>query len=170
METIGLTELFDTTKFKDKIKIHRTKTSRLLGIDYGTKKLGLSTSDCGFQIAFPYKTLIGDWNNVENLVSVLCKIIEDNNIIGIVIGFPLKSDGTQHDNCKTILALVKQLNSVYQEKKPILLVDERFSTRYVNQTINNSKKNTKKVKFKSSYDDDKSATVLLNGVLSVMNG
>ena len=169
MQTANKAELFNIEAFKNNVIKHKNTAKKILGVDFGTKKLGLSISDCSFQIAFPHKTLIGNWNNVENLVFVLCKIIDDNNIIGIVMGFPLKPDMTQHNNCKIILALVEQLDKIYQNNKYILLVDERFSTKYVDQTINNGKKNTKKPKFKSSYDDDKVATALLNDILSMLD-
>ena len=149
---------------------------RILGIDFGTKKIGVAVGDIDLQIAFPKEVLIGDWLKVLNTVDTIFNLYEKYNTKAIVIGFPKKLNGELHKNCEYIFEIEKHL-----EKKNILtlLFDERFSTK---MTTNYSKleqqrriinyKNNKQnniIKNKEKYDDNKSASIILQDVLKIIN-
>ena len=97
--------------------------SRFLGIDYGSKRVGLAISDRSNIIAKPYKTLI---NKSENdLLNQIEIIIRDNNIKLIVIGLPLNMSGNDTIQTKSVRRFKKALLTM---GLPIVFEDERLSS------------------------------------------
>ena len=97
--------------------------SRFLGIDYGSKRVGLAISDRSNIIAKPYKTLI---NKSENdLLNQIEIIIRDNNIKLIVIGLPLNMSGNDTIQTKSVRRFKKALLTI---GLPIVFEDERLSS------------------------------------------
>ena len=80
-------------------KILNTK-SRLIGVDMGTKKVGISISDENRKIATPLKTI--DYKNIEYLGNEIQKIVKDSGIDAIIFGNPLNMDGTKGSATQSI--------------------------------------------------------------------
>ena len=96
---------------------------RCIGIDLGTKRVGLALSDSLNIIASPFKTLTFIDN--DDLVSKLSDIINDNNVKTIILGLPLNMIGVDTEQTKkvrTFKASLAKLNI------PILYEDERLSS------------------------------------------
>ena len=97
--------------------------SRFLGIDYGSKRVGLAISDKSNIIAKPYKTLI---NKSENdLLNQIDTIIKDKNIKLIVIGLPLNMSGKDSSQTKSVRKFKETLDGI---GLPIVFEDERLSS------------------------------------------
>ena len=97
--------------------------SRFLGIDYGSKRVGLAISDRSNIIAKPYKTLI---NKSENdLLNQIKTIIRENNIKLIVIGLPLNMSGNDTIQTKSVRRFKEALLAI---GLPIVFEDERLSS------------------------------------------
>ena len=80
--------MLDIEDFKKKIN----EKSRLMGIDPGKRRIGISICDENQKIATPHKNLIK--KDINTLCSELEKIIKDFNIKGLVIGNPINLDGS----------------------------------------------------------------------------
>ena len=65
----------------DELKVQLDNKSRLLGIDMGTKRIGVSICDENRKIATPYETI--HFTNLNNLISRVKEIILENNIKGV---------------------------------------------------------------------------------------
>ena len=76
----------------DALKDKLDNNSRLLGLDLGSKRIGVSVCDDRRKIATPYKTI--QFTNIENLSSELSNITKENNISVIIVGNPLNMDGS----------------------------------------------------------------------------
>ena len=76
----------------DELKLKINKNSRLIGLDLGSKRIGVSISDEKRLIATPLKTI--NISNQSNFIFELNKIINENRIEGIIVGDPLNMDGT----------------------------------------------------------------------------
>ena len=90
-------------EFKKKI----TKKSRLIGLDLGSKRIGVSICDDKQSIATPFKTIQKD--NFNKLIDDLKTIINDNKIAGIIVGDPINMDGTKGPSSQSIRMFVKIL-------------------------------------------------------------
>ena len=99
---------------------------RYLGLDLGTKTLGLSLSDETYTIANTLKVIRYKENDYKYLIDELKKIIDEYNVVKIVLGFPKNMNNTVGDHGKMTLEFRELL-----EKKlniDVILQDERLST------------------------------------------
>ena len=106
----------------------------LLGIDPGTKNIGLAISDVSKTIATPLDVL----TNVKykNLVNYIKNIQHSNGLSGIVIGYPVNMDGTVGPKAQSSNSLADNLFK--DINLPILLWDERLSTLAVEKMLINA--------------------------------
>ena len=142
-------------------KILNTK-SRLIGVDMGTKKVGISISDENRKIATPFKTI--DYKNIEYLGNEIQKIVKDTGIDAIIFGNPLNMDGTKGSATQSIKDKIKLLSDKID--LPMFLWDERLSTvgafNLSSQLDINVSKRVKNI-------DKNAATFILQGVLDYLN-
>ena len=107
-------------EFKNKI----TKKSRLIGLDLGSKRIGLAICDDQQSIATPFKTIEREVFN--NLINELKLIIKENNIEGIVVGNPINMDGSIGSSAQSVKDTCKKI--LENIDIPLCLWDERLST------------------------------------------
>ena len=105
---------------KDKIE----NNSRLLGLDMGSKRIGVSICDDRRKIATPFKTI--EFINIENLIFDLSNIVKENDIFGIIIGNPVNMDGSFGKSAQSIQDRAKLIGK--KINIPVCLWDERLST------------------------------------------
>ena len=98
---------------KDEFKI-----TNFLGIDWGSKRIGLAIGDSETKIASPYKT-------VGELTEIL-DIIKNEEIGGLVIGRPFKMSGDKREISSQYLSFLNQLKE--KIRLPLLEIDERLSS------------------------------------------
>ncbi len=99
---------------------------RCLGMDLGTKTLGLAMSDKSNMIASPYKVLRWDGENYEMLFAELDSIIKDNLITDLVLGLPKNMNNTLGFAAERSLKFKEALESRYNMN--VTMIDERLST------------------------------------------
>lgn len=97
---------------------------KCLGMDLGTKTLGLATSDKLGLIASPYKTL--KYDDVNKLVEEVIRIIDELHIEVLVLGYPKNMNNTLGEAVTRTIAFKELLES--RVSMPINLIDERLST------------------------------------------
>ena len=135
---------------------------RLIGLDLGSKRIGVSICDEKQLIATPLKTI--SRNTLNELISELKEIIHENNIKGIIIGSPLNMDGSSGRSVQS----VKDTSQKIQENIniPICLWDERLSTvgafNLSSQLDINVSKREKKI-------DENAAAFILQGAIDFLN-
>ncbi len=107
-------------EFKNKL----SSGSRLLGIDLGTKRIGIAISDYNQKIATPLQTL--DKSKHDKLIDELESIITEYDIKGIIIGNPINMDGTYGKSSQSAKDIAINISSKIDI--PVSLWDERLST------------------------------------------
>ena len=146
----------------DELKVQLDNKSRLLGIDMGSKRIGVSICDENRKIATPYETI--RFTNLNNLISRVKEIILENNIKGIIVGLPLNMDGTEGPSAQSVKDKIKLIGK--EIIVPIVLWDERLSTvgsfNLSSQLDINVSKRVKNI-------DQNSATFILQGVLEFLS-
>jgi len=108
----------------DEFKNKLSSGSRLLGIDLGTKRIGIAISDYNQKIATPLQTL--DKSKQGKLIDELEIIITENDIKGIIIGNPINMDGTYGKSSQSAKDIA--INISNKIDIPVSLWDERLST------------------------------------------
>lgn len=107
----------------------RPKSCRLLGLDVGKKTLGLAISDINHNIATPLHTITR--KKFSKDILELKKVIDEYEVGGYVIGYPLNMDGSEGPRCESIRHFAEELvnNPQIMGMNPwIALWDERLST------------------------------------------
>ena len=107
-------------EFKNKL----SSGSRLLGIDLGTKRIGIAISDYNQKVATPLQTL--EKSKQAKLIDALESIIAEYNIRGIIIGNPINMDGTYGKSSQSAKDIA--INISNKIDIPVSLWDERLST------------------------------------------
>ena len=146
--------MLDIEDFKKKLD----KKSRLMGIDPGRKRVGIAISDENKIIATPYTTIIK--NKYSDFVEEIIKVVEENQIKGIIIGNPLNMDGTTSQSSQSAKDLAINLSKDVTEN--VTLWDERLSSQGAFNLSNDLASNTTK---KVSKLDENSAQFILQGAL-----
>lgn len=100
---------------------------RYLGLDLGTRTLGISISDTTLTIASAYKTVRFDENDYNSLIPILKNIIEENNVSKIILGYPKNMNNTIGDRANTTMEFKNMLEENLNIE--VLLQDERLSTK-----------------------------------------
>ena len=104
-------------------KKHSNKI-RLIGLDLGAKRVGVSICDEKQSIATPYKTLIKKDSN--QLINEIKEIIDQNDIKGIIIGNPINMDGSIGKSSQSAKDVANNISKSINI--PVCLWDERLST------------------------------------------
>ena len=99
---------------------------RYLGLDLGTRTLGISLSDSTFTIASTLKTIRFLENDYDSLIIELDKIIKEYNVCKIVLGYPKNMNNTIGERCETTLKFKEKLEEVFNIE--VVLQDERLTT------------------------------------------
>ena len=146
----------------EEFKKKHSDKCRLIGLDLGSKRIGVSICDEKQLIATPLKTI--NRNSLNELISELKVIIDENNIKGIIIGNPLNMDGSSGRSAQS----VKDTSQKIEENIniPICLWDERLSTvgafNLSSQLDINVSKREKKI-------DENAAAFILQGAIDFLN-
>ena len=146
----------------DEFKKKHSDKCRLIGLDLGSKRIGVSICDEKQLIATPLKTI--NRNSLHELISELKVIIDENDIKGIVIGNPLNMDGSPSRSTQS----AKDTSQKIEENIniPICLWDERLSTvgafNLSSQLDINVSKREKKI-------DENAAAFILQGAIDFLN-
>ena len=146
----------------EEFKKKHSDKCRLIGLDLGSKRIGVSICDEKQLIATPLKTI--NRNPLHKLILELKVIIDENDIKGIVIGNPLNMDGSSGRSAQS----VKDTSQKIEENIniPICLWDERLSTvgafNLSSQLDINVSKREKKI-------DENAAAFILQGAIDFLN-
>ena len=95
----------------------------LLGLDPGTKTIGLALCDAGWRFASPDKTIIR--RKFRDDKAEIVAVVAARNVRGLVIGLPLNMDGSDSPRAQAARAMARNLADL---GLPTLMWDERWST------------------------------------------
>jgi putative Holliday junction resolvase len=134
----------------------------ILGIDYGSKRMGLAVSDLSKTIATSYKILYRQ--NIKNDLADLERVIKEKEIGAIVMGLPLQMNGEEGEIAAEVRKFAEKLEENFS--LPILLWDERLSSSAVEsfliKEVDLSRKKRAKVL------DASAAAYILQGALDAL--
>ena len=135
---------------------------RLIGLDLGSKRIGISICDEKQSIATPFKTI--NKTNINDLVSQLKEIINENNIKGIIIGNPINMDGSLGKSSQSVKDTSNNIAKLID--LPICLWDERLSTVGAFNISSQLDVNPNK---REKYIDQNAAAFILQGAIDYLN-
>ena len=122
---------------------------RLMGIDYGTKKVGIAFTDEGANMAFPHTVV----PNTPKLLDVIMGLITEKQVKAVVIGHSLNKDGKPNAVHAAVEALM--LDITLQTGLPVHLEPEQFTTQAALQ-----------LQGRTAATDASAAALILDGYLT----
>ena len=131
----------------DEFLLNILPKKRLLGIDHGTKTLGIAVSNSDWTIATAVSTI--KRKKLKSDIQQLISIFDQYEITGLVMGWPLNMDGSIGPRCDSVRDFTISMLSIVD--LPVLLQDERLSTMAVERPMINEDLSRKKRKLRKDY-------------------
>ena len=146
----------------EEFKKKQSEKCRLIGLDLGSKRIGVSICDEKQLIATPYKTIHKSKNN--ELIKELKNIIQENDIKAIIIGYPLNMDGSLGSSAQSVNDVSKNIDN--EIDVDVCLWDERLSTV---GAFNLSSQLDVNVSKREKNIDQNAAAFILQGAIDYLN-
>ncbi len=135
---------------------------RVLGLDYGSKTVGVAISDLTNTIATPLETIVRqDEKSIKKTVKRIETIIKSEKIGKIILGYPLNMNGTVGERCEKTTEFKERLERNFKRVE-VILRDERLSTSFASMILDTAE--VKKHKQKKVVDKV-AASFILQGYL-----
>ena len=135
----------------------------LLGLDLGTKTIGIATCDAGWRYATAGKTI--ERSKFTKDCGKLREIVTERAIKGLVIGLPRNMDGTEGPRAQASRAYARNLSQALD--LPVLLWDERWSTSSAESAMIGQDMSRAK---RAERIDSHAAAVILQGAIDALAG
>ena len=146
----------------EEFKKKQSEKCRLIGLDLGSKRIGVSICDEKQLIATPYKTIHKSKNN--ELIKELKNIIQENDIKAIFIGYPLNMDGSAGSSAQSVNDVSKNIDK--EIDVDVCFWDERLSTV---GAFNLSSQLDVNVSKREKNIDQNAAAFILQGAIDYLN-
>ena len=147
--------ILSTTEFKQSVN----QGQRIMGLDLGTKTIGVALSDVSHMIASPLETVRR--KKFRDDSARLQNITEEHEVGGIFLGLPVSMDGTEGPRCQSTRAFADNMLGVLDI--PVTFWDERLSTSAVERMLVNDVDMTRKRR--GEVIDKLAAVYILQGFL-----
>ena len=146
----------------EELKKKQSETSRLIGLDLGSKRIGVSICDEKQSIATPFKTI--NKTNTNELIKQLQEIINEYSVKGIIIGNPINMNGSLGRSAQSVNDVSSNIDKAIDVD--VCLWDERLSTvgafNLSSQLDTNVSKREKNI-------DQNAAAFILQGAIDFLN-
>ena len=139
---------------------------RVMGLDYGSKTIGVAISDELGLTAQPFETIERSGENkLRRSLARISEIVKEKNIRKIVVGLPVNMSGENGERVALTLAFVEKLKS--RVDVPIIMQDERLTTIEADEILDESgvKKQDRK-----QFIDQIAAGIILREYMEKENG
>ena len=136
------------------------RSGRVIGIDWGARRTGVAITDESRTFVFVRPVVVS--NGMDDLIDKLVKIISSEKIVGVVVGLPLRMDGSESDTTKKVREFADVLAKKINE--PVVMLDETLSSASAQDGMGR----VRRVDIKEKLDSE-SARVILENALSIIS-
>ena len=135
------------------------RDGRLIGIDWGARRTGVAVSDESREFVFVRAPIVS--RNAAELVRAVAELIISEKVVGIVIGLPLRTDGSESDTTKMVREFADALAGATDV--PIIFIDETLSSMAAAEQMGRA--TVREIKEKLDSD---AARVILENAIAMM--
>lgn len=135
------------------------RTGRVLGLDWGARRCGVAVSDEKWDFVFirPQITV----KNQNELINTVVQLVADEKVVGIVIGLPLRADGSDSETTVQVRAFADILSK--QIELPIIFTEENLTSTMAEEEMGQKSWTKKK-----SELDSVSAKIILENAIAIL--
>ena len=131
---------------------------RLLGLDWGARRTGVAVSDVSRDFVFVRPSIVTDKNDRDTLINRIIEIINSENISGIVIGLPLRADGSDSETTIMVREFANMLSG--KTDLPIVFIDETLSSMAAQEQMGRVNRSD----IKENLDSNSARVILENAI------
>ncbi len=135
------------------------RAGRIISLDWGLRRCGVAVSDESREFTFTRPQLY--IKSQEELIQKVLGIVSEEKIVGIVIGLPLFSDGSESDTTKMVREFANSLSK--NTDLPIVFVEENLTSTAAQEEI--GRKSISKIKQEL---DSVSAKIILENAIAIL--
>lgn len=136
------------------------RTGRLIGIDWGARRTGIAVSDELHEFVFAREPIVSRHN--DELVRAVVNLVNVEKLVGIVVGLPLRTDGSESDTTARVREFADALATAIDI--PIIFIDETLSSATAQEEMGRVRIRDIKSKL-----DSNAARVILENAIAMMN-
>jgi putative Holliday junction resolvase len=129
----------------------------VLGLDWGTKRIGIAVSDPEARLAFPAGCLVS--RGPESDLEALCSLVKEREITRIVVGLPIHMDGSKGSEAQAARRFAEALAQA--TGLPVEMQDERWTTREAELALPPSSSKRRRGRRRQRGDVDAAAATIL---------
>ncbi len=135
-------------------------SGRLLGIDWGLRRIGVAVSDAGHDFVFVRPVVVVP-RGADNHANLVADIAKKESVVGIVIGLPLYSDGSDSDTTKMVRMFIDALAKVTD--LPICTIEENLTSAVAQENMGRVSVS----KLKENLDSESARVILENAIAMI---
>ena len=135
------------------------RTGRLIGIDWGARRTGVAVTDDSRGFVFTRSPILS--HNSAELVRAVMDLVVAERVVGIVIGLPLRTDGSESDTTKMVRGFADALAK--KTDVPIVCIDETSSSTAAQEQMGRVRRTDIKEKL-----DSNAARIILENAIALM--
>lgn len=144
------------------LKAQLARNQTILGLDLGTKTIGLALSDVGYMVASPLKTIAR--RKFSQDMAELSEVIQKHNVGALVIGLPVQMDGTEGPRAQATRSFAAEV--LKRADLPVAFWDERLSSSAVERMLTDEADLSRKRR--AELVDKAAAAYILQGALDAI--
>ena len=139
---------------------------RLMGLDYGSKTVGVALSDPLLMTAEPLETIVRkEENHLRRTLARIAEIVREYEVTEIVLGNPLYPSGDESERSAVTRAFKEQVEK--RTGLPVAMFDERLTTVEADEALSEM---GVKAKDRKKYIDQVAACLILKDYMESLNG
>lgn len=135
------------------------RTGRIIGIDWGARRTGVAVSDASREFIFLRDVIVS--TNPSDTPRVVADIADREQVVGIIVGLPIRSDGTESDTTRMVREFANRLSELTD--LPICFIEENLTS----MTAQEQMGRVRRADIKQRLDSE-SARVILENAISVI--
>ena len=137
------------------------RVGRILGIDWGLRRIGVAVSDPSREFVF-VRDVISVPRGAENHADLVVDVARSENVVGIIVGLPVRGDGTESETTKMVRNFIAALTD--QTDLPICVIEENFTSAIAQENMGRVRVQELKERL-----DSESARVILENAIAMIN-
>ena len=137
------------------------RSGRIVGIDWGQRRIGVAVSDATREFVFVRDVIVLP-RGAQNHATLVADLAKEEGAVAIIVGLPVRNDGTDSDTTKLVRAFIENLAS--QTDLPIGAIEENLTSAIAQEEMGRVRVNDLKARL-----DSESARVILENAIAIIN-
>lgn len=137
------------------------RSGRIVGIDWGQRRIGVAVSDATREFVFVRDVIVLP-RGAQNHANLVADLAKEEGAVAIIVGLPVRNDGTDSDTTKLVRAFIENLAS--QTDLPIGTIEENLTSVIAQEEMGRVRVNDLKARL-----DSESARVILENAIAIIN-